>query len=59
MMQRGKALLHVRARPALLRAADKDSDFALVHLVEQRLFFLVRLCVMDKGDLFRGNTSLD
>ena len=57
-MQRGKALLDVRTRPALLRAADKDTDSSLVHFIEQSLLFLVRLGVVDKGNLFFRDTAL-
>ena len=59
MMQRGKPSLHVRARAALFRAADKDTDLALVHLVEQCLFILIRLGVVDKSDLVLRYAALD
>ena len=59
MMQRGKPSLHVRARAALFRTADKDTDLALVHFVEQCLLILVSLGVVDKSDLVLWHAALD
>ena len=58
MMQRHEPFLYVRSRAALLGAADKNADCACVYLIEKILLLLVRVRVVDKGNLFFGNPAL-
>ena len=58
MMQSHEPLLYVRSRAALLGAADKNADCACVYLIEKVLLLLVRVRVVDKGNLFFGNPAL-
>ena len=58
-MQRCQTLLNVRSRTAFLRTADEDSDFPLVHFIEQRLFLFIRFCVVDKHNFLRRYAAFD
>ena len=58
MMQSHEPLLYVRSRAALLGAADKNADCACVYLIEKVLLLLVRVRIVDKGNLFFGDSAL-
>ena len=48
-------VLAVRSRPHLGRASQQNADLAFAHFRKQFRFLRLRVCVMDKGDLFSGN----
>ena len=51
--------MEIRAYAALLRAAEKDPDFPLVHRLEQFFPLRVRVGVVDERDLVRVHARRD
>ena len=58
MVQSHEPLLYVRSRAAFLGATNQYTNCSCVYLVEKVLLLLVRVCVVDKGDLFFGDAAL-
>ena len=58
MVQGNEPLLYVRSRAALFRAADKNAHRSRIDFIKERLLLLVRVCLVDKGDLPFGNAFL-
>ena len=56
-MQRNQPLLDVRARTHFLCAAEQDTDLACADGTEQRQLCVVRVVVLDEGDVGCGNAQ--
>ncbi len=58
VMQGNQPFLHVRPRPHLLRAAEKNTNLARAHITEQRQLGNIGIVVLNEGDFRAGDAEL-